>query len=234
MSIEAYSNIKGVSPFCWFPLDFCSPPGLLASGNPSLSNVTFCLFSNLLHLYIYICHFICSYVRHYWRFSCQPEPDQVAGKLLQRGLQTHSRSRSPGLVFDQAGQAEGSCPRLPTNWPPHHTECRLCALPSQPLPCPSMQNANLDVPHLSKSSRGIFVRVIFIERSPFVALLHPNSDNGALWRTCTFPSDGCRPVPQPAMYPSQPTNQPAQPVSQLNPNYLANQNNLFAPVCYLF
>ena len=166
-------------------------------------------------------------------FSGQPESDQVAGKLLQRGLQTHSRSRSPGLVFDP-GQAEGSCPRLPTNWPPHHTECRLCALPSQPLPCPSMQNANLDVPHLSKAWRGISVRVMCMERSPLVALLHPNSENGAHWRTCTFPSNGCRPVPQPAMYPSQPTNQPAQPVSQLNPNYLANQNNLFAPVCYLF
>ena len=106
-----------------------------------------------------------------------------------------------------------------------------------PLPAPALSlNAERKLgPSPSEQGwRGIFVRVICIERCPFVALLHPNSEKRAHWRTCTFPSDGCRPVPQPAMYPSQPTNQPAQPVSQLNPNYLANQNNLFAPVCYLF
>ena len=235
MSIEAFSNIKGVSPFCWFPLDFCSPPGLMASGNPSLFNVTFCLFSNLLHLYIYIYVILSVRVSDTVGVFSQPAWVWPSGWQAASARAPDSLPVSkPRARFRSSRSSRGLVPpasnKLATA--PH----RVPPLRS-PLPAPALSlNAERKLgrsPSEQGLARNICTRDLYWKKSSRGSFASKPRKRGTL-ENLYFPIRRL-PTSSPASYVPISTNQPACPTSfPTQPNYLANQNNLFDPVCYLF
>ena len=216
MSIEAYSNIKGVSPFCWFPLDFCSLHGLLTSGSPSLSNVTFVcslIFCTSTSTF-YICHFIRSCVRHCWRFSrpawVWPSGWQAASARAPDSLpvsKPRARFRSSRSSRGLVPPASNKLATAPHRVPPLRS----------PLPAPALSlNAERKLGR-SPSEQGLARNICtsdFYWKKPFRGSFASKLRKRGTLENLYFPIRRL-PTSSPASYVPISTNQPACPTSFL-------------------
>ena len=115
-------------------------------------------------------------------------------------------------------------------------EFSSCALPSQPLPCPSMQNANLDVPHLSRACEEYLYEWFLLKEALSWLFCIQTQTTGHFGEPVLshqtaadqFPSQLCTHLNQPTSLPNQfPNSTPATLLTRTT-CFL-----LFAPVCYL-